>query len=72
MEANLSNLIGRQIRLLHTHNRYNKMKYGEIATIIGTHHDVRDNEDEIAVLVELDNGSRVTLFTPGDLFAFVD
>lgn len=72
MDTKLKNLIGRRIRLLHTDNPHNKLKYGTIVTIIGIHHDVLDEDDEIAILVRRDNGSTVTLFTPGDLFAFVD
>lgn len=71
MDTKLNNLKGRRIRLLHTDNPHNKMRYGTLGTIIGVHHESNDN-DEIAVLVKLDNGPRVTLFTAGDLFAFVD
>ena len=71
MDTKLNNLKGRRVRLLHTDNPYNKMKYGAVGTITGICV-VSEEDDEIAVLVMLDDGSNATLFTPGDMFAFVD
>ena len=69
MNADMSNLIGRRIRLLHAEDPDNKLKYGSLGTIkdiaITPH-------EEIVVWVKWYNGSNLALIHPLDSFEFVD
>ena len=68
MEADLSNLIGRRIRLLHTDDPYTKLHYGSLGTI----KDIWVTRwHEFQVWVEWDSDSGVSLVLPLDSFEFV-
>ena len=68
MEADVSNLIGRRIRLLHTDDAYSKLKYGSLGTIkdiwVTPWH-------EFQVWVKWDSDSGLSLVLPLDSFEFV-
>ena len=67
MEADLSNLIGRRIRLTQTIDP--NLRYGDVGTII----DIKPTRSgDPRVWVNWDRGPLRVLLLPGDMFDFVD
>ena len=66
-ETKLKNLIGRRIRLLHTDNPYTKLRRGDLGTIT----DITITPwEQIQVWCKWDNGSRLAMIPPRDMFDF--
>ena len=62
----IDNIIGRRVRLIHTDDRFTKLKPGALGTIIG--YTASDYFGDVTTHVQWDSGSSLSLVSSTDMF----